>query len=316
MPDYSPEYSPEVVAGLRRRRRDRALDSDWIWPVLAGFAVLYLLVFVGYPVVYNLLMSVQHVTLGNIRNVSRPFVGLDNYAKAFSDPLFPLVLGNTVVFTLGNVLAQFAGGLALAVFFQQRFPGASFFRGTILAGWILPPLVIGAVWKWLLASDNGVVNYLLRAAGLASGPVYWLSDPALSLFGVTLANIWFGVPFNMILLAAGLAGVPDDIYEAAALDGAGPVRRFAAITLPLLRPTIYALLCLSTIYTLRAFDLIWTMTHGGPVDSSNIFPVWSYRMSFELFDLGGGAAVSTVMLGVVFVVALVYVRSVRAERLV
>jgi multiple sugar transport system permease protein len=294
---------------------ERALDSDAIWPLMVGFTALYLAFFVGYPIIYNLIMSVQHVTLGNIRFLVRPFVGLDNYAKLIADPLFMVVLQNTLLFVVGNVALQFLGGLALALFFQQRFPGASFFRGLILAGWILPPLVIGAVWKWLLASDNGVINYALHGLGLTSGPVYWLSDPATSLIGVTMANVWFGVPFNMILLSAGLAGVPKDIYEAAALDGAGPVRRFFAITLPLLRPTMYALLALSTIYTMRAFDLIWTMTHGGPVDSSNIFPVWAYRLSFELFDFGGGAAVSTMMLVVVFIVALIYVRSVRAEQL-
>jgi multiple sugar transport system permease protein len=299
----------------RRRQLERALDSEAIWPLMVGFTALYLAFFVGYPVIYNLIMSVQDVTLGNIRYLVRPFVGLDNYAKLIADPLFLIVLQNTLLFVVGNVALQFLGGLALALFFQQPFPGASFFRGLILAGWILPPLVIGAVWKWLLASDNGVINYALHALGLTSGPVYWLSDPATSLIGVTMANVWFGVPFNMILLAAGLAGVPKDIYEAAALDGAGPVRRFFAITLPLLRPTIYALLALSTIYTMRAFDLIWTMTHGGPVDSSNIFPVWAFRLSFELFDFGGGAAVSTMMLVVVFFVALIYVRSVRAEQL-
>jgi multiple sugar transport system permease protein len=299
----------------RWRQLERALDSDAIWPLMVGFTALYLAFFVGYPVVYNLIMSVQDVTLGNIRYLVRPFVGLDNYAKLIADPLFTMVLQNTLLFVIGNVALQFLGGLALALFFQQPFPGASFFRGLILAGWILPPLVIGAVWKWLLASDNGVINYALHSLGLTSGPIYWLSDPATSLIGVTMANVWFGVPFNMILLSAGLAGVPRDIYEAAALDGAGPVRRFFAITLPLLRPTIYALLALSTIYTMRAFDLIWTMTHGGPVDSSNIFPVWAYRLSFELFDFGGGAAVSTMMLVVVFIVALIYVRSVRAEQL-
>ena len=282
---------------------------------MIGFSAVYLAFFVGYPVVYNLIMSVQEVTLGNIGTVVRPFVGLDNYRKLIDDPLFMTVLENTVLFVIGNVVLQFAGGLALALFFQRAFPGASFFRGLILAGWILPPLVIGAVWKWLLASDNGVVNYALRSLGVASSPIYWISDPATSLLGVTLANVWFGVPFNMILLAAGLAGLPQDMYEAAALDGAGPVRRFFAMTVPMLRPTMYALLALSTIYTMRAFDLIWTMTHGGPVDSSNIFPVWSYRLSFELFDFGGGAAISTLMLAVVFLVALIYVRSVRAERL-
>ena len=117
----------------------------------------------------------------------------------------------------------------------------------------------------------------------------------------------------MILIAAGLAGIPQDILEAAALDGAGPVRRFFSITLPLLAPTLYALVALTTIYTMRAFDLIWTMTHGGPIDSSNIFPVWSYRLSFEVFDFGAGAAISSAMLVIVFLVALVFVRSVRAE---
>lgn len=299
----------------RGRRLDRIFDSRAIWPLMVGLAALYLAFFVGYPVVYNLVMSLQEVTLGNIRTISRPFVGFANYQKLFDDPLFALVLQNTLIFVIGNVLMQFLGGLGLALFFQQRFPGASLLRGMVLAGWILPPLVIGAVWKWLLASDNGVLNYALRSLGLVSGPIYWLSDPATSLIGVTIANVWFGMPFNMILLAAGLAGIPRDIYEAAALDGAGPIRRFFALTLPLLRPTIYALLCLSTIYTMRAFDLIWTMTHGGPVDSSNVFPVWSYRLSFELFDFGGGAAISTMMLVVVFIIALIYVRSVRAERL-
>ena len=299
-----------------RRRLDRALDSRAVWPVMVGFTVVYLVLFVGYPVIYNLIMSVQHVTLGNIRTLARPFVGLENYERLVADPLFMTVVQNTALFVVGNVALQFLGGLALALFFQLSFPGASFFRGLILSGWILPPLVIGAVWKWLLASDNGVINTALRAAGITHGPIYWLSDPATSLLGVTIANVWFGVPFNMILLAAGLAGLPRDIYEAAALDGAGPVKRFVAITLPLLRPTIYALLALSTIYTMRAFNLIWTMTHGGPVDSSNIFPVWAYRLSFELFDFGGGAAISTMMLVVVFFVALIYVRSVRAERLV
>ncbi len=302
------------MKGHQRLRWERALDSEAIWPLMAGFGALYLAFFVGYPVIYNLIMSVQQVTLGNISTVFRPFVGLDNYRKLVDDPLFATVFQNTLIFVTGNVALQFLGGLALALFFQAAFPGAAFFRGMILAGWILPPLVIGAVWKWLLASDNGVINYALRGLGIVSGPIYWLSDPATSLIGVTFANVWFGVPFNMILLAAGLAGLPQDMYEAAALDGAGPVRRFFALTLPMLQPTIYALLALTTIYTMRAFDLIWTMTHGGPVDSSNIFPVWSYHLSFELFDFGGGAAVSTMMLVVVFIVALIYVRSVRTER--
>jgi multiple sugar transport system permease protein len=245
--------------------------------------------------------------------MDRPFVGLANYVKLLDDPLFWRVVRNTTIFVVGNVVLQCLGGLALALYFAQRFPGAGWLRGLILAGWMLPPLVIGAVWKWMLTSDNGVLNFVLQSLGIVSGKIYWLSDPAMSLLSVTLANVWFGLPFNMILIAAGLAGIPHDILEAAALDGAGAVRRFFSITLPLLAPTLYALVALTTVYTMRAFDLIWTMTHGGPVDSSNIFPVWSYRLSFEVFDFGAGAAISTAMLVIVFLVALAYVRSVRSE---
>jgi multiple sugar transport system permease protein len=296
-----------------RYRIDRALDSVWIWPVLVGATVIFLAVFIGYPVIYNLVMSFQEVNVGNLRSMNRPFVGLANYVKLLDDPLFWVVARNTATFVVGNVVLQCLGGLGLALYFAQRFPGAGWLRGVILAGWMMPPLVIGAVWKWMLTSDNGVVNFALQSLGLVSSKIYWLSDPAMSLISVMVANIWFGLPFNMILIAAGLAGIPQDILEAAALDGAGPVRRFFSITLPLLAPTLYALVALTTIYTMRAFDLIWTMTHGGPVDSSNIFPVWSYRLSFEVFDFGTGAAISSAMLVIVFLVALVFVRSVRAE---
>lgn len=300
-------------AQLRIRRLDRFADSTGIFPMLAGVTAVYLLFFVGYPIVYNVILSLQDVTVSNLKSINRPWVGFDNYRRLMSDPLFWLIMRNTAIFVGLNVVLQCIGGLAAALFFQRDFPGAGFMRGLILAGWILPPLVVGAVWKWLLASDNGLVNYALMSFGIIHDPVYWLADPAIALLSVSIANIWLGLPFNMILISAGLAGIPKDIYEAAALDGAGPFRRFTAITLPMLRPTIYALVTLSTIYTLRAFDMIWTMTHGGPVDSSNIFTSWSYKLSFETFDFGGGAAISTFMLVVVLAVAIVYARSVRTE---
>jgi multiple sugar transport system permease protein len=313
MPSGQATVAPSVAHPTLRRRIDSALDSRWIWPVMVGATVVFLVLFIGYPVLYNLVMSFQEVNVGNLRSMNRPFVGLANYAKLLDDPLFWVVTRNTAIFVVGNVVLQCLGGLALALYFAQRFPGSGWLRGLVLGGWMLPPLVIGAVWKWMLTSDNGVVNFALKSLGLVSEKIYWLSDPAISLLSVMIANIWFGLPFNMILIAAGLAGIPQDIQEAAALDGAGPVRRFFSITLPLLAPTLYALVALTTIYTMRAFDLIWTMTHGGPVDASNIFPVWSYRLSFEVFDFGAGAAISTAMLVIVFLVALVFVRSVRAE---
>ena len=231
--------------------------------------VLYLAVFIGYPVVYNLVMSVQEVNVGNLRHMNRPFVGLANYVKLVDDPLFWTVTRNTAVFVAVNVSLQCVGGLALAMYFAQRFPGAGWLRGLILAGWMLPPLVIGAVWKWMLTSDNGIVNFALQWLGLASGKVYWLSDPDVALASVTVANIWFGLPFNMILIAAGLAGIPRDIYEAAALDGAGAVRRFFSITLPLLAPTLYALVAVSYTHldVYKRQHLVRALAHRGQADA-------------------------------------------------
>lgn len=302
--------SPEVHRG---RTLERFADSDAVWPLAVGASGLFLAVFVGYPILYNLLMSFQEVNMGNLAHLDRPWAGFDNYRKLVDDPLFGRVAMNTLLFVLGNVVVQFVLGLTLALFFEREFPGHGFLRGVSLAGWILPPLVIGAVWKWMLASDGGVLNHLLLQLGILKSATFWLSDPKLALLAVTATNIWYGLPFTMILLAAGLAGIPRDIYEAAALDGANAWHRFWLVTLPLLRPTIYAVLAIGTIYTMRAFDIIWTMTHGGPVDSSNIFPLWSYILSFEQFNFGAGAAISTLMLAVVFAVAVVYVRSVNAE---
>jgi multiple sugar transport system permease protein len=290
------------------------LDSPHALRVAVGFALVWLVVLVGYPIAYNLLLSVQDVQIGNLTTIARPFAGADNYRTFLDDTAFGQVVWNTVVFTVANVGLSFACGLALALFFEMPFPGASYFRGLILAAWFLPAMVIGAIFKWLLATDAGLLNQLLAQTGLVSGRINWLSNPDLALAAVVTANVWYGTPFTMILLSAGLAGLPRDVYEAAALDGAGPWRRFVYITLPMLRPTMLAVLALSTIYTLRVFDLLWTMTRGGPASSTTILPLWSYIYSFELFRFGVGAAIASLLLVAVIGVAWLYTRSLRYEQ--
>jgi multiple sugar transport system permease protein len=285
-------------------------------PLLYAFLAIplaYLLAFVGFPIVFNVTMSVQEVTLGNLAELARPFVGFDNYREAIADPAFAKVVINSIIFVGANVIAQVGLGLAVALFFSQRFPGAHYLRGLLLSSWMLPALVVGALWKWLFATEYGVVNYALAALHAIGTPVHWLSDPAVALASVTIANIWFGMPFSMILIAAALVGIAPELYEAAALDGAGAVARFRYVTLPALRPTLLAVACLVTIYTMRAFDLIFAMTQGGPVDASNVLPLLSYQLSFQQFHFGIGAAVGTFAFGVVLVVALAYVRTLRAE---
>lgn len=281
--------------------------------VFLTIPVAYLLLLVAFPLGYNIVMSLQEVTIGNIAHFARPFVGLDNYRAALADPDFRKVLINSLVFVAANVVAQVGLGLLVALFFAQRFPGVHVMRGLLLAAWMLPALVVGALWKWLFATQYGMVNFVLIALGLVRAPVNWLSDPSLALASVTIANIWFGMPFSMILIAAALTGIPLEPYEAAALDGAGPLQRFRYITLPALRPALLAIACLVTIYTMRAFDLIFAMTGGGPLDASNVLPLFSYQFSFQQFRFGIGAAIGCFAFVIVFAVALLYVRTLNKD---
>jgi multiple sugar transport system permease protein len=295
------------------RRRGAFTDSPRVLPAMVASALLFIVAFIFYPVAYNLVMSFQEVTLGNLRDFARPFAGLENYRALIADPIFGQVLRNSAVFVVANVVLQLALGLALAMFFALEFPGAAWMRGMILAGWILPPLVIAAIFKWLFATNGGLVNEALLGTGLVAARLNFLSSVDTAMFTVILTNVWFGTPFAMILLSAGLANLPKDVYEAAEIDGAGPVRRFLNVTWPLLRPTIFAVFCLCTIYTLRAFDVIWGMTGGGPANATNVLPVWSFMFSFQQFNFAQGAAIATLMFAVVIGVALVYIRSLRAE---
>ena len=275
--------------------------------------VFYLLALIGFPILYNIAMSFQEVTLRNLGQLLRPFVGLDNFREVIADPTFRKVFVNSLVFVGVNVVGQVSLGLLAALFFAETFAGAHFLRGLLLATWMLPGLVVGALWKWMFASQYGVVNFVLATLHLTGGPVHWLSDPAVAMTAVNIAHVWYIMPFSMILIAAALTAIPQDLYEAAALDGAGPVARFRYITLPALRPTLLAVACLVTIYSMRAFDLIFALTQGGPLDSSNVLPLLSYQFSFQQFKFGIGAAVGTFAVVFVFVVALVYVRTLRHE---
>jgi multiple sugar transport system permease protein len=275
--------------------------------------VFYLLAMIGFPILYNIAMSFQDVTLRNLGQLARPFVGLDNFRALAGDATFHKVFVNSLVFVGVNVAGQVCLGLLAALFFAETFAGAHFLRGLLLATWMLPGLVVGALWKWMFASQYGVVNFVLAALHLTAQPVHWLSDPAVAMTSVMIAHVWYIMPFSMILIAAALTAIPQDLYEAAAIDGAGPLARFRYIALPALRPALLAIACLVTIYSMRAFDMIFALTQGGPLDSSSVLPLLSYQFSFEQFKFGMGAAVGTFAVVFVLAVAVVYVRTLKHE---
>lgn len=291
-------------------------DGGGFDSVLVLFALAYLVAFSAFPLIYNFVISFQSVDLFTIATFDRPFVGLDNYREIIDDPLFIPIVRNTFLFVFLSVIFQLGIGLALALFFRLDFPGASWLRGLFLAGWIMPGLVVGAIWGWILAGDFGVVNWLLQSLGITQQKIFWLSDPSISIYSVVIANIWLGVPFNMILLSVGLASIPDDVYEAAELDGATRLQRFFTITLPMMRAQLGAVISLGIIFTLQQFDLFAALTQGGPSNASNVLQYWSWELAFREYRIGHGSVVSVVMTLLVIVVATAYVRSTRHEHVV
>ncbi|MBO3751796.1 sugar ABC transporter permease [Streptosporangiaceae bacterium NEAU-GS5] len=295
------------------RRRGR--PGQWAaWAFLAP-VVVYLLVFYAYPLYRNIDLSVRHYTVRSFVHGGAPFTGLDNYRTVFADPTFGPALWHTVVFTVVSLAFQFAIGLALAMFFTQHFRLSATLRALFLVPWLLPLIVSSSTWSWMLNSESGVVNAFLGLFG--AGQVNWLTSPDWSLWSVTIANIWIGIPFNLVVLYSGLQAISPQIYEAAQLDGAGAWQRFWKVTFPLLRPVSAITLLLGLVYTLKVFDIIWIMTRGGPSGSSTTFATWSYRLGFAnlLPSFGPAAAVGNLLIVMALVFGLVYIRAQRRQGL-
>lgn len=289
------------------------VDGNGFDKVLVAFPLLFLFLLSGIPLIYNVLMSFQQVDMFSLASVMRPFVGIKNYIWIFSQPASMVIFRNTIVFVFGSIAGQFVLGFALALFFETRFPGSATIRGLFLVSWVMPGLVVGAVWNLMLSGDFGIINFVLKALHIIDANIFWRSDPHFALWSIIIANIWLGMAFNMIMLSVGLAGIPKDLYEAAELDGAGVFYRFWTITLPMMRSTIGALLSLGLIFTLQQFDLVAAITSGGPNNSSNLAQYWAWELSFRQYDFGRGATISVLMILLVMVASIIYVRSTRHE---
>jgi multiple sugar transport system permease protein len=302
----------EVVRSSPARSRRRRSTQWAAWAFLAPI-VVYLAAFYAYPLYKNIDLSLRHYTVRSFVQGGAPFSGLDNYRTVLSDPTFLPALLHTVTFTLVSLVFQFAIGMALAVFFSQSFRLSATLRALFLVPWLLPLIVSASTWSWMMNSDSGVINAFLRTIGI--DPVNWLTSPSWALWSVIIANIWIGIPFNLVVLYSGLQAISPDIHEAASLDGASGWQRFWRITFPLLRPVSAITLLLGLVYTLKVFDIIWIMTRGGPVDSSTTFATWSYRLGFGnlLPEFGPGAAVGNLLIVMALIAGLFYIRLQRRQ---
>ncbi|MGM7423270.1 carbohydrate ABC transporter permease [Cellulosimicrobium sp. CpK407] len=303
--------TPAAPPGPRRRRGPHA--SQWAALGFAAPLLAYLVLFYAYPLWRNIDLSLHDYTIRAFVQGNPKFVGFENFADVFASSTFPTALWNTVLFTVVSIVFQFAIGLALAVFFRSSFRLSGTLRALFLVPWLLPLIVSSSTWAWMLNSDNGIVNSVLGAFGI--GQINWLTSPDTALIAVTIANIWLGIPFNLVILYSGLQNIPGEVYEAASLDGAGAWRQFRSITLPLLRPVSAITILLGLIYTLKVVDVIWIMTTGGPGDASTTFAVWSYREAFGTGqpDFSPAAAVGNILILVALVFGFLHLQLQRRQ---
>jgi multiple sugar transport system permease protein len=246
----------------------------------------------------------------------RLFVGLGNYIELVQDGIFWRALFQTFIFTFASVFFHFLIGLFLAMLLHQKISTIirSIFRGLLIIPWLVAPTVAAMIWM-LIYLPFGILNGLIMDLGFlqTGATISWLGNPGLSLFSVTLVNIWRGFPFTMVMLLAALQGIPDDLYEAAKIDGASAVKGFFYITLPSLKGTMFTIGLLDVIWTFRHFDIIFALTGGGPMNSSEVLTTNIYNLAFRAQRWGYSASTAVMMFLFMLVFSLLYIRQIRKE---
>jgi multiple sugar transport system permease protein len=286
--------------GLSRKHREWLAAALFLAPDALG-----LLVFLGVPMVLALSLGFYEVSgFGDYA-----FVGLANYRLMFSDPLFVGSLRATGIYVVVLVPAIYVVGLGLALLVRPKLPGVGLFRSMLFLPYVISLVVIGLVWQFMLIDQVGVVNRLLSRVGLEGRS--WLGEPSLALGTLLFVTVWFLMGYYMIIFLAGLQEIPQEYYEAARIDGARPWQTFKDITLPLLKPTSFFVLLVSTVSAvagLQGFDLVYVMTKGGPANSTNLVVFYIYQQAFQFGHYGYAAAMASFLVVVLLLLtALLFV---------
>lgn len=288
-----------------RRRR------TGLW--LVAPALLVLLGVLAYPIAEAIILSFQKVTF-RAGGIARDWSGVDNYARLAGDPTFGLALRNSLYFTVVEVVAVVLVSLGVALLLNHRLGRSALFRVVLLVPWALAPVANAVLWKWIYNANYGVLNALGLQLGLLDQKVVWLGEPFRALNMILLADAWKAIPFISLLLLAGLQNIPAQLYRAARVDGAGAWARFRHVTLPGLRVPLLVAIVLQSIWALKVFDLIYVLTKGGPLDGTVVLNFLAWRVTFNFLDVGYGAAIANVLFVLMFVLAIVYVRTLDPTR--
>lgn len=268
-------------------------------------SLLILVVFLLFPLIWNIYVSIHNVSILTILK-DWEFVGLKNFIDLLTEPKFYESLKLTLFFAGGSVLAQFTIGLVLAILLNQKIQGTNLFRMLLIIPWSISTVITAFSFKFMYDDNFGILNYLLKQIGLDS--VGWLSDPNIAIWSIVLTNIWYGTPFTILFLTAGLQSINPLLYEAALIDGATKIKRFFFITIPLLRQFMVTNLILITVWSINFFDLQLIMTGGGPLFSTTTISLYMYRQAFEFGSFSGGATIGIFLIIMNLLLTLTYIK--------
>jgi len=272
-------------------------------------AVFLMLVLLAYPFVLAVWISMTDRVLGE----PGKFIWFQNFFKLLQDPLFRETVWNSFIYTITTVFFKMFLGVILALLLNQEIPSRNLIRGAILLPWIVPTSLSVLTWLWMFDSLFSIVNYILLGLGLISRKVPWLGDPFWAMVSVIIVNTWRGLPFFAISFLAGLMTIPRELYEAAEVDGALRFRQFWHITLPLLQPIIAVVVLFSTIWTFADFQIVYILTHGGPINATQIFATMAYDVALVAGRIGEGSAISLFLFPALLVVIILMLKYLRRE---
>lgn len=271
-------------------------------------AAIFMFLFLLYP----LLMLVVDSFFQTNNSNAKSFVGLDNYFQAFTSKTFIKVSVNTLIYVVVAVSLELFFGLVLAIVFSHQFKGANILRTLCLSPLMIAPLVAGLIWKFMLSDQFGIVNVLLDKSGLISSTnsILWLADERFALISTIIADVWLTTPFMMLMLFAGIQGIPNSLYEAASIEGASRMQIIFKIIIPSIKPVIISALVIRVIDAARSFDIIWAMTQGGPNFSSELLSVHIYKMLQRYGDVGYASSVAVLFIIVLITITLISMKKI------
>lgn len=275
---------------LEKFSNDKLVQKSFLFPALLGT-----LIFIVVPVFFSFYLSFCKWDLLS----SIQFVGLKNYKSLLLDDSFWFVLKNTFVFAISTAIIAIIVPLILANVINSKIRGAEFFKTAYFLPFITPMIVVAIVWEWIFDPNNGLLNYILRAN------INWLYDTNTAMLALIIVSSWKLIGYNMIILLSGFSGINQNIFDATKIDGANSIQTFFQVTLPLLSPTIFFVLVITTISSFQIFDLIYLMTQGGPLDSTNVLVYWIYKNAFEFFNIGEASAGAYILFLIILLLTFV-----------